>query len=135
MAEVAGLTRALPRRRCALPSKRIGVCRTLFSSCVSELRTYQLGQTYTCLHTKYGWGGRIDSGFALGALHRRRYALPSKRIGVCRTLFSSCVSELRTYQLGQTYTCLHTKYGWGGRIRTCECWDQNPVPCRLATPQ
>ena len=26
-------------------------------------------------------------------------------------------------------------YGWGGRIRTCECRDQNPVPYHLATPQ
>ena len=25
--------------------------------------------------------------------------------------------------------------GWAGRIRTCECWDQNPVPYRLATAQ
>ena len=25
--------------------------------------------------------------------------------------------------------------GWGGRIRTSECGDQNPVPYRLATPQ
>ena len=25
--------------------------------------------------------------------------------------------------------------GWVGRIRTCECWDQNPVPYHLATTQ
>ncbi len=25
-------------------------------------------------------------------------------------------------------------FGWGGRIRTCECRDQNPVPYHLATP-
>ena len=25
--------------------------------------------------------------------------------------------------------------GWTGRIRTCECWDQNPVPYHLATVQ
>lgn len=25
--------------------------------------------------------------------------------------------------------------GWGARIRTWECRDQNPVPYRLATPQ
>jgi hypothetical protein len=24
--------------------------------------------------------------------------------------------------------------GWGGRIRTCECRYQKPVPYRLATP-
>ena len=27
------------------------------------------------------------------------------------------------------------KIGWGGRIRTCECRLQKPVPYRLATPQ
>ena len=26
-------------------------------------------------------------------------------------------------------------YGWGGRIRTCECGSQRPVPYPLATPQ
>jgi hypothetical protein len=30
---------------------------------------------------------------------------------------------------------LNAKDGWGGRIRTCACRDQNPVPYRLATPQ
>ena len=25
--------------------------------------------------------------------------------------------------------------GWGGRIRTSECRNQNPVPYHLATPQ
>src|SRR5688500_579169 len=27
------------------------------------------------------------------------------------------------------------KLGWGGRIRTCACRYQKPVPYRLATPQ
>jgi hypothetical protein len=27
------------------------------------------------------------------------------------------------------------KHGWGGRIRTSECQDQNLVPYHLATPQ
>ena len=27
------------------------------------------------------------------------------------------------------------RYGWGARIRTWECRNQNPVPYRLATPQ
>jgi hypothetical protein len=26
------------------------------------------------------------------------------------------------------------RIGWGGRDRTYECWDQNPVPYHLATP-
>lgn len=29
---------------------------------------------------------------------------------------------------------LRAKYGWGGRIRTSACQDQNLVPYRLATP-
>jgi hypothetical protein len=29
----------------------------------------------------------------------------------------------------------HYKIGWGARIRTWECGDQNPVPYHLATPQ
>ena len=29
---------------------------------------------------------------------------------------------------------IRPQYGWGGRIRTCECRDQNPVPYHLATP-
>ena len=31
--------------------------------------------------------------------------------------------------------CRRSKFGWGDRIRTCACRDQNPVPYRLATPQ
>jgi hypothetical protein len=30
---------------------------------------------------------------------------------------------------------LRLENGWGGRIRTSEWRDQNPLPCRLATPQ
>lgn len=30
---------------------------------------------------------------------------------------------------------IRAKTGWGGRIRTSECRDQNPVPYHLATPQ
>ena len=29
----------------------------------------------------------------------------------------------------------NNKTGWGGRIRTCECRLQKPMPYRLATPQ
>ncbi len=32
------------------------------------------------------------------------------------------------------FTVCFGKGGWGGRIRTLECQDQNLVPCRLATP-
>src|SRR5436305_9770091 len=30
---------------------------------------------------------------------------------------------------------LYRGFGWGGRIRTCECRYQKPVPYHLATPQ
>lgn len=32
-------------------------------------------------------------------------------------------------------SCIAAKIGWGGRIRTSECQDQNLVPYHLATPQ
>ena len=34
----------------------------------------------------------------------------------------------------QTYKKSHKTTGWGGRIRTCGCWNQNPMPYHLATP-
>ena len=35
----------------------------------------------------------------------------------------------------QAVACEAAKAGWGGRIRTCECRYQKPVPYHLATPQ
>ena len=45
--------------------------------------------------------------------------------------FSSCQSSNRKCPTIRS----DIFYGWTGRIRTCECWDQNPVPYRLATVQ
>src|SRR5690606_10640747 len=49
---------------------------------------------------------------------------------------------LNTIKLGMPFflpavawTNLHGEFGWGGRIRTYACKDQNLVPYRLATPQ
>src|SRR4051812_9141397 len=43
------------------------------------------------------------------------------------------------YDRGAYSDCVTTSrfklFGWGARIRTWECWNQNPVPYRLATPQ
>src|SRR5690606_15886885 len=36
---------------------------------------------------------------------------------------------------GAALAVCHWTAGWGGRIRTCECRNQNPVPYHLATPQ
>ena len=36
---------------------------------------------------------------------------------------------------GNARKLLVERYGWGARIRTSECRDQNPVPYHLATPQ
>ena len=36
--------------------------------------------------------------------------------------------------LFRTKTTDQKLHGWGGGIRTPECWDQNPVPYHLATP-
>src|SRR3546814_20397032 len=32
-------------------------------------------------------------------------------------------------------SAMETRIGWGGRVRTCECRYQKPVPYHLATPQ
>ena len=49
-------------------------------------------------------------------------------------------SESGALPLGDTPTgCVHRgtsfEFGWGTRIRTSECRNQNPVPYRLAIPQ
>ncbi len=64
--------------------------------------------------------------------------LPYDNASHCSNLLSgshpSAISFL--FQLKQDFrSYLFFQYGWGGRIRTFECGDQNPVPCRLATPQ
>src|SRR3954468_16341916 len=42
----------------------------------------------------------------------------------------------RKRRLGRHLPRIHSIYaGWGGRIRTCECRYQKPVPYHLATPQ
>lgn len=38
-------------------------------------------------------------------------------------------------ELPDCSTPRHANNGWGARIRTSECQDQNLVPYRLATPQ
>jgi hypothetical protein len=76
-----------------------------------------------------GWGGRIIRSFAphpFGAsvANAPLFASPAARtsnllrFSSFRPSFAPCAND-----------------GWGGRIRTCACWDQNPVPYRLATPQ
>ena len=50
------------------------------------------------------------------------------------------VSETRALPLGDTPIALNRllndfEIGWGTRIRTSECRNQNPVPYRLAIPQ
>ena len=51
------------------------------------------------------------------------------------TLCALCVFVVLTHLNSPRSSCLfHSLYGWGGRIRTSECRDQNPVPCLLATP-
>ena len=56
---------------------------------------------------------------------------PSKVAGLCPNtpLRFGCWQETGSTAVD------HGKTGWGGRIRTCECRHQKPVPYRLATPQ
>ncbi len=56
-----------------------------------------------------------------------------------RPSFRISVSK-RAQKLGQEHSCFHNKLsalspGWGGRDRTSEWRNQNPLPYRLATPQ
>ena len=48
-----------------------------------------------------------------------------------RTLIFQRTYRLRWIQLDQE----KSKFGWGGRTRTHEWRDQNPLPYHLATPQ
>ena len=54
-----------------------------------------------------------------------------------RSSIQCCIVRIRSFAPLSSLRILFslTVYGWGGRIRTFECGDQNPVPCRLATPQ
>ena len=54
----------------------------------------------------------------------RRFELRTPWLKVtCSTIWANGATNLRRYL-----------YGRGGRIWTYECWNQNPVPYRLATP-
>lgn len=44
-------------------------------------------------------------------------------------------NELPDCSTPRQNTLIIRKNGWGARIRTSECQDQNLVPYRLATPQ
>ena len=60
-------------------------------------------------------------------MRRRR-----KRPGIGRTSGSHPVGRI-SKKLARW--AIFFEIGWTGRIRTCECWDQNPVPYHLATVQ
>src|SRR5690348_338515 len=67
-------------------------------------------------------------------------ALPSGSPSVCATSSASLRLALPENSIRLDVLCmipvsrLQRQCGWGGRIRTCECRDQNPVPYHLATP-
>ena len=56
---------------------------------------------------------------------------PELRITVSQNLHGMPIQPLHH----KTSQLVPIIYGWGGRDRTYECWDQNPVPYHLATPQ
>ena len=56
---------------------------------------------------------------------------PELRITVSQNLHGMPIQSLHH----KTTQSVPIIYGWGGRDRTYECWDQNPVPYHLATPQ
>ena len=71
----------------------------------------------------------VEQGFALVSFSTSCHSLEigsSKLVKVSQNL-----TDKKSPKRATVYTC--SNFGWDGRIRTCECWDQNPVPYRLAT--
>src|SRR6476469_1470597 len=56
-----------------------------------------------------------------------------------QSVYQACVSKPHPKPFALIARCFKSrtweKDGWGGRIRTCECRYQKPVPYHLATPQ
>ena len=49
---------------------------------------------------------------------------------------TATTAQYSQYKANDMYLTINNKSdGWGGRIRTCACRYQKPVPYRLATPQ
>src|SRR5699024_5086888 len=85
-----------------------------------------------------GWQGSVTSRDPGTSRLRSQFA-PEDSLADCHWQ-SSPANQTRRFD---TYTAAKEKrptrgrsfLGWGGRDRTCESRDQNPVPYRLATPQ
>ncbi len=59
-----------------------------------------------------------------------------KRCRSCPTDSRKCPTGLSSLRQARTFVrCINGKAGWGGRDRTSEWRNQNPLPYRLATPQ
>ena len=43
--------------------------------------------------------------------------------------------KIKKSSIHKVKSLMNTRYGWGGRIRTCECSSQSAVSYRLTTPQ
>jgi hypothetical protein len=72
------------------------------------------------------WSALVECFAVEFAARVAREALGSK-LGPVRIALCDCSTENARESLA--------KLGWGGRIRTFGCRNQNPVPYRLATPQ
>lgn len=77
----------------------------------------------------------IDLPVALFKFIRLSMPLSYAELYECFALQSSFEGSGLDYDMKKDEHLLIFFHGWGGGIRTPECWDQNPVPYHLATPQ
>jgi hypothetical protein len=78
-----------------------------------------------------GWAARIMK-YILYFPLRASFAVQFRSRRNCRTF---CGSNPGAASVKPRAVTEQLYNGWAARIRTWECWDQNPVPYRLATAQ
>ena len=83
-------------------------------------------------------GARRYLNWRTGAIQiNRPHAAKSNEVllNLTQSDFSRTYTISGALQVAPAYERKAAKGGWGARIRTWECRNQNPVPYRLATPQ
>ncbi len=93
----------------------------LFSTLIFKSKNNQIKTTKWCLRTE---SNRRHKDF-------QSYALPAELLR--HNLFLHYV--IINFKFYQNKLIIINYKSWGGRIRTYEWWNQNPLPYHLATPQ
>ena len=112
-----------PERRRAVEELARRVSRPALARSVkrSRVRTSAVSLAFDCSPAADLGGPLLKRPRSAAATDRARFPL-ADRISDCRAF-------------GKIRLDRGPEDGWGGRIRTCECRIQSPVPYRLATPQ